>query len=78
MDKQDVDFMLVYMPGKDDDDPMDYLSRHPLPITGTDNTEKVVKRILTAEHAVELDSTRKENAKDKQLQKLYKRIVKED
>ena len=40
MDMQDVDFELVYEPGKDEADPMDYLSRHPLPITGTDNTEK--------------------------------------
>ena len=78
MDMQDVDFELVYEPGKDDADPMDYLSRHPLPITGSDNTEKVVKSVLTAEHAVVLDRIRKETAKDNQLQKLYKRIVKED
>ena len=43
MDIQNVDFELVFVPGKDDADPMDYLSRYPLPITGTDNTEKVVK-----------------------------------
>ena len=78
MDMQDVDFELVYEPGKDEADPMDYLSRHPLPITGTDSTEKVVKSILIAEHAVVLDRIRKETGKDKQLQKLYKRIVKED
>ena len=76
MDMQDVDFELVYEPGKDNADPMDYLSRHPLPITGSDNTEKVVKSVLTAEHAVVLDRIRKETAKDNQLQKLYKRIVK--
>ena len=78
MDMQDVDFELVYESGKDDADPMDYLSRHPLPITGSDNTEKVVKSVFTAEHAVVLDRIRKETAKDNQLQKLYKRIVKED
>ena len=72
MDMQDVDFELIYEPGKD------YLSRHPLPITGSDNTEKVVKSVLTAEHTVVLDQIRKETAKDNQLQKLYKRIVKED
>ena len=75
MDMQDVDFELVYQPGKDDANPMDYLSRHPLPITGT---EKVVKSILTAEHAVVLERIRKETAEDHQLQTLYKRIVKED
>ena len=78
MGMQDVDFELVYEPGKDEADPMDYLSRHPLPITGTDRTEKIVKSILIAEHAVVLDRIRKETGKDKQLQKLYKRIVKED
>ena len=78
MDMQDVDFELVYEPGKDDADPMDYLSRHPLPVIGTDNTEKVVKSILTAEHAVVLDQIREETAKDNQLKKLFKRIVKED
>ena len=78
MDMQDVDFELVYEPGKDDADPMDYLSRHPLPITGTDNTQKVVKSVLTTEHAVVIDRIRKETAGDKQLQKLYKRIIKED
>ena len=75
---QDVDFELLYEPGKDDADPMDYLSRHPLPVIGTDNTEKVVKSILTAEHAVVLDRIREETAKDNQLKKLFKRIVKED
>ena len=78
MDMQDVDYELVYEPGKDEADLMDYLSRHSLPITGTDSTEKVVKSILIAEHAVVLDRIRKETGKDKQLQKLYKRIVKED
>ena len=37
-----------------------------------------MKSILIAEHAVVLDRIRKETGKDKQLQKLYKRLVKED
>lgn len=78
MDMQDVEFELVYEPGKDEADPLDYLSRHPLPITGTDNTEKVVKSILIAEHAIVLDRIREETTKDKQLQKLYQRILNED
>ena len=40
--------------------------------------KKVVKSVLKAEHAIVLDRIRKETAKDNQLQKLYKRIVKED
>jgi hypothetical protein len=31
MDMQDVDFEIVYEPGKDEADPLDFLSRHPLP-----------------------------------------------
>ena len=71
-------FELLYLPGKDAADPMDYLSRHPLSITGTHSAEKVVKSILTAEHAVVLDKIRKETEKDKQLNNLCKRRVKED
>ena len=31
MDMQDVDFEIVYEPGKYEADPLDFLSRHPLP-----------------------------------------------
>ena len=37
-----------------------------------------MKSVLTTEHAVVIDRIRKETAGDKQLQKLYKRIIKED
>ena len=30
---QDVDFEVEYEPGKDEKDPLDYMSRHPLPET---------------------------------------------
>ena len=42
-------------------------SRQPLPITSSDNTERIIKRIIEAEHAIVLDHIREENAKDKQL-----------
>ena len=44
-------------------DPMEYLSRHPLPITGTDSINKIVKNVLTAEKTLVLDRVR---TKDKQ------------
>ena len=78
MDMQNGGFELLYLPGKDAADRMDYLSWQPLSITGTGSAEKVVKSILTAEHAIVLDRFRKETAKDKQLHNLYKRKVKED
>ena len=37
MEMQDVDYKLIYEPGKDEADPLDYLSRHPLPETGDDH-----------------------------------------
>lgn len=78
MDMQDVDFELVYEPSKDDAGPLDFLSRHPLPVIGTDNTERVIKSILMAEHAVVLERIKKETKKDEQFQKNYQRILRED
>lgn len=39
----DVDFDLIYKPGRDEEDLLDYLSRHSLPETGNDNTERTIK-----------------------------------
>lgn len=36
---QDVDYELIYEPGKDEQDPWDFLSRHPLTVLGKDNQE---------------------------------------
>ena len=43
MDMQDVDYELIYEPGKDEQDPFDFISRHPLPLTSSDNTESLHK-----------------------------------
>ena len=39
MNMQDVDYELVYEPGKDEADPLDFLSRHPLPETDRQHRE---------------------------------------
>ena len=78
MDMQDVDYELIYEPGRDEQDPLDFLSRHPLPVSGSDNTEKVIKSVIEAEHAIVIDKIRDETRKDKQLQRLYETILKED
>ena len=70
MGMQDVDFELVYKPGKNEADQLDFLSRHPLPETGRDTVEKVVKQVVTEDHAVVLDQILEETQKDIQLQKL--------
>jgi len=43
MGMQDVDFELIYEPGKDDADPLDFLPRHPLPEKGKDAVERLIK-----------------------------------
>jgi len=43
METQDVDYELVYEPGKDEADPLDYLSRYPLPEIGDDSIEKIIR-----------------------------------
>ena len=45
---------------------------------GTDNTEKVIKSVINSEHAIVLYRIREEMQNDRQLQILYKRILKED
>ena len=39
MDMQDVDFEMKYEPVRDELDPLDFLSRHPLPVIGNDDRE---------------------------------------
>ena len=49
MEMQNVDYELVYEPGKDAADPLDYLLWHPLPETGKDDTEKTINFIVSYE-----------------------------
>ena len=55
MGMQDVDFELAYQPGKGEADPLDFLSRHPLPETGTDSVERVINQVVSSEYAVVLE-----------------------
>ena len=43
---QNVDYEIVYEPGKDEKDTLDYLLRHPLPETGSDHIEKTAAAIV--------------------------------
>jgi len=69
---QDVDFEMKYEPGKDEADPLDFLSRHPLPVVGNNDTEKILKASIETEHAVVLDRIREETHHDRALQKRAK------
>ena len=75
MAMQDVEFELIYELGKDNADPFDFLSRHPLPDKGKDAVERVIKYVVTVEHVVVVDQIKVETCKDTQLQKLSARIL---
>ena len=74
MDMQDVDYEVIYKPGKDEADPMDYLSRHPLPGSGGDSTEKIIRWVTKGESAVVIEYIQQETLADPILQKLGNRI----
>ena len=56
MEMQDIDYELVYEPGKGVADPMNYLSWHPLPDTETDDTEKTVQMKVSNKQGVVMRS----------------------
>ena len=74
MDMQNVDYEMRYEPGKDEADPMDFLSRHPLPETGEDETEDMIKCVTEAEPAIVLSKIKSETAQDLTLQMLSETI----
>ena len=78
MEIQDLDFTVKYEPGRDEQDPMDYLSRHPLPTTENDKTEKVVRQISRSENSTTLEELRKETEKDEIIQEIMRSIHKGD
>ena len=67
---QDVDYETIYEPGKDEEDPLDNLSRHPLPDTVSDHIEKTVAAIVQTSHAIVLEDIAKATKCDLQLQKI--------
>ena len=69
---QDVDYEIIYEPGKDEKDPLDYLSRHPLPDTGSDRIEKTVAAIVQTNHAIVLEDIARATKCDLQLQKIIR------
>ena len=77
MSMQDTDYELVYEPGKDERDPLDFISRHPLPETGNDKTETIIKSVIQGEHAVILSKIQEETKKDPILRKLKEIITSE-
>ena len=73
MEMQDADYELAYEPGKDEMDPLDFLSRHPLPETGDDKTE-IIRCNENTDHTVVVTQIREETHKDEVMQRLAKRF----
>ena len=61
-------YELVVEPGKDEADPLDFLCRHPLPETGYDKTEKIMRWNVNAEHTVVVTRVRQKTQKDEVMQ----------
>ena len=78
MEMQAVDYELIYETGKDGPDPMDYLSRHPLPQTERDNTEKMIKALVSNEHGVVMKSIGEASYKYEILRDVLKRMKQND
>ena len=73
MEMQDADYELVYEPGKDSADPMDYLSRHPLPEIERDDAEKTINMIVSKEHGVVMRRIKEATLEDIILQDVIKK-----
>ena len=77
MGMQDIDFEVTYEPGKDEADPLDYLSRHPITFKGnSSNSEQLVEHVTKSERASVIEKLQEETAKDKILQKLREQMRK--
>lgn len=65
---QNLVFKMIHISGKTNTS--DYMSRHPLPETGTDRLKKYIITTVQSEHTVVLDKVKEETAKDRELSKL--------
>lgn len=72
MDMQDADYEVVYEPGKDEADPLDYNSRHPYPVVSkkSEDLEKVIKYMIEADYATVLDKIKIATKNDAVLSEL--------
>lgn len=69
---QDVDFELIFEPGRDTADSIDLLSRYLLPEIDKDDSEKRVNMIINYEHGLVMRSINQAPATDVILQEVLK------
>ena len=77
MKVQDDDSEIIYEPGKDTTDPMDYLSQHLLLEIERDDTQQTINAIICNEHVVVMKGIKGVIASDFVLQDIMK-IMKEN
>ena len=77
MSMQDADYEVTYEPRKNERDPLDFMSRHPLSETGDYTTEKWIKTVIHKEHPLILDKVRAEVKKDQMFKTLTEAIMNE-
>jgi len=78
MEITDFDFELKYEPGRNELDPLDYISRHPISENYRDNTEQIINHISHKENAETLERIRTETKKDDTLTKLTSLVTNND
>ena len=70
MQLQDVDLEVKYRLGRNELDPLDYLSRHPLPTTESTEQDVTLKRITNQEHVILIDDIQEATLEDTALQRV--------
>ena len=78
MEITNFDFELKYEPGRNELDPLDYISRHPVSENHQDNAEQVINHISRKENAETQDGIRIETKKDHKLRKLILHVINND
>lgn len=49
---------MIYEPGRDEHDPLDYLSRHPTTEKNKDKTDEVIKWMMCKENTIVIEKSR--------------------
>ena len=70
MEITNFDFELKYEPGKNEVDPLDYISRHPISENDQENTEQVISHISHKENAEIRDRIRTDKERS-HTKKIY-------
>lgn len=74
IEMSDLDYEMKYKPGRDEHNPLDYLSRHRTTEKNKDKTEEVIKWMMRKENAIVVDRIQDEMEKGMALE-LIKQLM---